>query len=102
VNREQRNICFTALVLLITGGNNKEFTADFVTIFIAVIYPVGPSGYINRYGIINRFRVAGNSTAAKGKHIDSRPVILDMPMATLTARDCLEPAHFCIKAIKLN
>jgi hypothetical protein len=55
---EYRHICFTALVLLITSGSNKEFTADFMTILMAVIFPVGPSSYTNCYGIINRFPVA--------------------------------------------
>jgi hypothetical protein len=65
-----------------------------MTIFMAVISPVGPSGYINRYGTINRFLLAGNSTAAKGNNIDSRPVILhiDMSAVMLTPRDCLELA----------
>jgi hypothetical protein len=99
MKREQGHICFAAPVLLTTSGNNKELTADFMTIFMALMSPVGLSGHIDSYTNINRFLVARDITAAKAIHIDSRPAILDMSAVTLTAHDCLELARCRIKQI---
>jgi hypothetical protein len=65
-----------------------------MTIFMAVISPVGPSSYTNSYGIVNRFPVSRDGIAAKPSHINSCPVILNMSLVMLMSRDCLEAARF--------